>query len=188
MAEIEHTKYSRENLNIDYYKSLLRQDIADYWLEKLEDLLPAVTKRTSTLIGDEGLIYKVTYRGQTSSRAVLPWDAIEDLSELKAYVEGVTGQKMTVCVIQQYPAGKTGIKPHRDKEMVWGTKICGISLGATRILSLSRTGYESIDIPLEAGSLYVLNNPTNQYWLHSIVQDNSIKSSRISLTFRNYKN
>jgi alkylated DNA repair dioxygenase AlkB len=104
-------------------------------------------------------------------------------------VEKMVDEKFNVCVVQRYPNGSYGINPHKDKEMIIGTTICGISFGAKRKLRLHSPKYmklDNIELDLEHGSLYVLKSPTNTYWSHEIVKDKNINKPRISLTFRNY--
>ena len=67
-----------------------------------------------------------------------------------------------------------------------GTSIYGLSLGATRKLTMLRYNQEPFYLPLEHNSLYILRPPTNTYWKHCIPKQVKIKESRFSLTFRNY--
>lgn len=152
------------------------------WYLYLDNILSHNATRSSVLFGDNGLIYRVTYRGNNSEREVNSWDTIPALPELKRLVEKVTDQKYTVCLIQRYPNGKVGIAPHKDKEIVLFTRISGLSLGATKTISFLKrshiwtgkpnydTTIEPVNIRLTSGSLYVMNPPTNQKWLHSIVK------------------
>ena len=96
----------------------------------------------------------------------------------------ITGEKYNICVVQRYPSGKVGIKPHRDKEMTKGTTICGVSVGETRVLTIN--GKKNINLSLNPGSMYVFNPPTNTYNTHCIQKKDDTKGPRISLTFRNY--
>lgn len=186
-------KYTRDDLNVDFYPHFLTPELAYGWYTYLESIIPHENRRNSLLFGDLGLIYNVTYQGTTTSREVYPWTDLPAFSELKELVEKITEQKYTVCIIQRYVNGSIGINPHRDKEMVFGTRICGLSLGATRTISFTKTIYGNnvplnrVDIPLISGSMYVINPPTNQKWLHSIVKEAAVKDSRISLTFRDYR-
>jgi alkylated DNA repair dioxygenase AlkB len=110
------------------------------------------------------------------------WTEIPILSKLRDIVQKLTSSEYTYCVVQYYPSGKVGINPHKDKEMIPGSTICGLSVGQNRTLRMSRNG-KNIDLDLLSGSLYVLYPPTNDYWTHSILKDDSIHP-RISLTFR----
>ena len=93
-------------------------------------------------------------------------------------------EKITVCIVQCYPSGKIGIGHHRDKEIVPGRPILGLSLGATRVLELKRKGCDTLQLPLPSGSLYAMKGQTNNRWSHSIVKDTKVKDVRYSLTFR----
>jgi alkylated DNA repair dioxygenase AlkB len=151
-------------------------------------------RRTNQTYGDEGLVYKVSFGGygdrplKEVERSAQPWTDITILPELKRDVERITGERYNFCVIQRYPTGKVGMKPHRDKEMVSGTTICGLSFGATRKLTLTPPKFfvdQTVrEFTLASGSLYLLCPPTNDKWMHSIEPDDTIEP-RISLTFRN---
>ena len=180
-------EYRDDGLDVDFYPHLLNHELAIGWYSYLEELIPHEARRNSVLFGDPGIVYTVNYMDTTSNRPVMPWTELPALQELKSLVEAVTEQKYTVCVIQRYPNGNIGINPHRDKEMVLGTRICGLSLGATRELMFSKHGFEPVTISLNSGSLYVMKPPTNQKWLHSIIKNRSIVEPRFSLTFRDYR-
>lgn len=186
-------KYTRNDLDVDFYPHFLTPELAHGWYTYLESIIPHQRRRNTLLFGDPGLIYNVTYQGVKSDIEVYPWTDLPAITELKDLVEKITDQQYTVCAIQRYPTGNIGINPHRDKEMVLGTRICGLSLGATRTISFIKTIYrnpvplDQVNIPLISGSLYVMNPPTNQKWLHSIVKELTVKESRISLTFRDYR-
>src|SRR5437870_13231420 len=118
-------RYVSTDLDIDLYPHLLTEELADGWYNYIDSIFQKDWRRTSILFGNQGLIYSVTYQGNTSNTEVLPWTNLPALDELKSLVENITAQKYTVCVIQRYPNGNIGINPHRDKEMVFGTRICG---------------------------------------------------------------
>ncbi len=179
--------YKDTDLDVDYYPQLLDAELAQTWYSYLYGLFAHDNKRTSLLFGDTGIIYKVAYGDTETRRLVMPWTDLPALSELKSLIEKITDQKYTVCIVQYYPTGKVGIGKHKDKEMVPGTRIAGLSIGAKRTISFTRASYNPINIELESGSLYVMNPPSNDRWLHSIVKDSKIKEGRISLTFRDYR-
>lgn len=180
--------YRGPSLNVDYYPHFLTSDLGELWYTYLVNMLNCTgNRRQCIIIGNTDMVYTINYRGESYQREIIPWDSIPSLYELKTLVENITKQTYTVCAIQIYPNGKTGIGAHRDKEMVSGTRICGLSLGAKRTIQFSRTGYDPLNLQLHPGSLYVMNHPTNQSWLHEIVKDPHITEPRISLTFRDYR-
>lgn len=97
-----------------------------------------------------------------------------------------TKQPYNTCVIQIYLNGEIGIKPHRDKEVNYGTIIASVSLGATRTMRFEKSNEAPLDISLSAGSLCLIQPPTNDFWLHSIPNDAST-DIRISLVFRYFE-
>lgn len=127
--------------------------------------------------------YRVSYRGQEMLENVIDWNEMPYLRDLSQLLTSFTGQIYHVCVIQLYNNGEVGILPHRDKEMKMGTIITSLSLGTNRIMRFELNG-KVIDIPLNNGTLCLIDPPTNDYWSHSILKDNS-NTSRMSLIFRN---
>ncbi len=143
----------------------------------------ACKKRNKTIYGSLKK-YTIVYYGKTIETPVISWKEFPELEVLSRRIEAKTGQPYNTCVIQIYNSGVVGIKPHRDKEMKAGSIIASISLGETRNMRFERSSCESVYIPLKAGTLCLINPPTNDYWLHSIPND-STKGIRVSLIFRN---
>lgn len=184
IRKINYKKITDKDVDIDFYDNLIDSKKADKIFKEIDDFFPQKpNKRINQTYGNDGLTYEVKFKDNTVYRRAMPWKPI--LLELKKLVEGVTKEKFTVCVVQRYPNGNIGIGSHKDKEMKFGTKIAGLSLGQCRTLSMSR--YDKVHtIELPSGSLYVFNPPTNDFWAHSIVKDEKKKGVRLSLTFRNY--
>jgi nicotinamidase-related amidase/alkylated DNA repair dioxygenase AlkB/glutathione S-transferase len=131
------------------------------------------------------------------------------VDEARILVERILGHPLNHVLIQLYRDGQDSISEHSDKtlDIVRGSFICNVSLGAQRVMTLrtkasaseSHEGAESSrlkqQVPLPHRSLFILGEKTNMRWLHGIRPDKraaSIKSSaeqafggeRISLTFR----
>jgi alkylated DNA repair dioxygenase AlkB len=140
-------------------------------------------KRNKTIYGEPSE-YVFVYRGKTLRTPIRPWSAFPELEALAGRIAEVSGQAYKTCVIQIYNSGDVGIKPHRDKEMLSGEIIASVSLGATRVMRFERTGWETQDHLLEAGTLCLIHPPTNDYWLHSIPVDAAVREARVSLVFR----
>lgn len=141
-------------------------------------------RRTNLTYGVKGLVYEIHWYGKITRREAKDWSNAKVLLEIKDKISELTNTTYNICCVQIYPNGKHGIKPHRDKEMKQGTVICGVSFGATRILNVARRA-DNINLELKPGSCYVFNPPTNDYYSHSILTNES-KTPRISLTFRTY--
>lgn len=158
--------------------------------------------RVNINYGEPGVSYDLTIRGKTTHREVIPWSAdkvglfLKQISDLLAEK---TGFKSNYVVVQLYPRKSVGIPPHRDKEIVSGTAIMGLSFGAPRILTIASTGKTASygwlppkkpDAPpstfqfrLNSGSLYILHPPTNDFNTHCI-EPGEEDGVRISLTYR----
>jgi alkylated DNA repair dioxygenase AlkB len=184
--------YEGERLNLELHTSFLSDEEADELYDDIMETIFAHTKttpakRANATYGDEGVSYKVTFRGKTVTRVAIKWTPL--LYKYKKRLEKLTGTISNYCVVQLYPTGLAHITPHRDKEMKPGTNIAGVSIGATRVLKMFPP-YGNVEhkVPLEvdlpSGSLYILKPPTNDYWCHSITKDPSIKKGRISITYR----
>jgi hypothetical protein len=174
-------------LRVDYCDKFLEPAVADELLLCVEQLDFTPNKRSTILFGDEGLIYSVTYHGHTSHHKTINWASLPILLPLKSHIEQLYKHTFNFCAIMKYPNGDTVIGKHRDKEMVAGSTICGISVGVTRRLQLSPPGWLNQSphvLNLTHGSLYALLPPTNDKWLHEILKDTTTQT-RYSLTFRN---
>ncbi len=187
-------KISGQNLNIDFIYQFLTTENADRLYAALEGSIDwkqtkegkIYNRRLAKIYGDPNLTYDISLSDQQGSykslsRETIPW--IEPLIPIRDMLSSYTKETYNYCVIQRYPDGHSGIKPHRDKELIYGSSICGISLGATRILQMTYFD-KKIDIELSHGSLYILKPPTNDYWAHSIIKDENCHDCRLSLTFR----
>ncbi|KAL4953527.1 hypothetical protein BDW69DRAFT_3499 [Aspergillus filifer] len=127
------------------------------------------------------------------------------VNQVRIIVERILGHPLNHVLIQLYRDGQDRISEHSDKtlDIVRGSSICNVSLGAQRIMILRQKGSESDDgsgrltqrVPMPHESLFILGEKTNARWLHGIKADkrqDSEKSSeelayggqRISLTFR----
>lgn len=188
-------KYKDKYLDIDYYDGFLTLREADLIYDYLIDFFEIKTRRNGMICGADGMIYKIRFGGYggrketISEKKVIDWEKLKYIKQLGERISDETGQTYNVCAIQFYSSGDIGINKHKDREMVKGTMICGISLGQRRKLVMyppKFLGNDNIEINLKHGSLYILNPPTNDWWMHSIPKDDS-KHARISLTFRNYK-
>ncbi|KAJ5793424.1 hypothetical protein N7457_000023 [Penicillium paradoxum] len=131
------------------------------------------------------------------------------VDEVRVAVEQELGHPLNHVLIQLYRDGQDRISEHSDKtlDIVRGSFICNVSLGAERVMvlrtkaSASNTegrmepGRTTQRVSLPHKSLFVLGLKTNMRWLHGIRADkrpDALKpkeaqaygGQRISLTFR----
>lgn len=172
-------------LNLDFYENVLSKEESAELLDYVEKNVPwrkkkTPGKRANQTFGDDGFEYPLEIRGKKSVIKVQPWTP--EITKIKKLVESITGAEFTICVVQRYPNGRVGINPHRDKEMIKGTTIAGLSIGETRTLTMAR-GFKKHELELTPGSVYVFNPPTNDHWTHCIEKDGTI-DIRVSFTLR----
>ncbi|KAG2144364.1 uncharacterized protein EDB93DRAFT_535663 [Suillus bovinus] len=132
------------------------------------------------------------------------------IATIRKHVESILDHPVNHVLIQHYRSGADYISEHSDKtiDVVRGSKIVNVSLGAQRVMTLrlKRDGMQqagdnvvtprpSQKIPLPHNSMFVLGLETNAKWLHAINHDKRpihlksaeeqfMKGERISLTFR----
>ncbi|SDB25382.1 Alkylated DNA repair dioxygenase AlkB [Flavobacteriaceae bacterium MAR_2010_188] len=140
-----------------------------------------ITKRKVAWYGDTEFEY--TY-SNTTKRA-LPWTT--ELLELKAVAEEKTGESFNSCLLNLYHNGSEGMAWHSDGEKVLKKNgaIASLSFGAERKFSFKhKETKEKIDLILEHGTLLVMKDRTQQYWLHRLPPTKRINQPRVNLTFR----
>ena len=125
---------------------------------------------------------------------------------IRRQVEQTLNHPVNHVLIQHYRSGADYISEHSDKtiDVVAGSKIVNVSLGAQRVMTLrtKRDAAEAEDagriserVALPHNSMFVMGLETNKKWLHSVRTDkrpDKTKSEeelfqngeRISLTFR----
>ncbi|CAI7659550.1 unnamed protein product [Penicillium glandicola] len=132
------------------------------------------------------------------------------VDEVRMAVEQILGHPLNHVLIQLYRDGQDRISEHSDKtlDIVRGSFICNVSLGAERVMVLrTKTSASESEggikepcrttqrVPLPHKSLFVLGPKTNMRWLHGIradkrpdvtksTEEQAYGGQRISLTFR----
>jgi len=176
-----------------YYKNLLEINEANHYFDCLFNTIEwkndqaliygklIITKRKVAWYGDTDFEY--TY-SKTTKRA-LPWTT--ELLELKKIAEELTGEKFNSCLLNLYHNGDEGMTWHSDAEKVLKKNgaIASLSLGAERKFSFKhKETKETLSLILENGSLLVMKDCTQTYWLHRLPPTKLISTPRINLTFR----
>uniref|UniRef100_T1IXF6 DNA oxidative demethylase ALKBH2 n=1 Tax=Strigamia maritima TaxID=126957 RepID=T1IXF6_STRMM len=201
---VKWKKITKQDLDLDY-GIVFEKSIADQIFQHLEkqteyysgDLAKIRVfgkwhniPRKQVAYGDNGLSYK--FSGNTlPARLWTPF-----LSSIRSIVEKLTGFPFNFVLINRYKDGSDTIGEHRDdeKDLVANHPIASLSLGQQRdfVLRHSLARKKSTDvpippsltIPLEHGSLLVMNPPTNTHWYHSLPVRKSARQPRLNLTFR----
>jgi alkylated DNA repair dioxygenase AlkB len=180
---------------VNYYGKILSSREANQYLDLLmQNILwehdevvifgkHIVTKRKAAWYGDSDYLY--TYSNTT--KQALAWT--KELSDLKQIVEELAGAKFNSCLLNLYHNGNEGMGWHSDDEESLGKNntIASLSFGAERKFSFKhKQTKQTVSLVLEHGSLLIMKDATQAYWLHSLPKSKSknIIQPRINLTFR----
>lgn len=178
---------------VNYYGKILDFTKSAYFYEKLmkeiewkNDLALIFGKRIETKrkvawYGDSPFEY--TYSNNT--KKALPWT--EELLELKKIIENESGESFNSCLLNLYHNGSEGMAWHSDgeKDLKKNGAIASLSLGAERKFGFKhKETKEVISLTLENGSLLIMKDTTQDFWLHRLPPTKKVLGSRINLTFR----
>lgn len=140
-----------------------------------------ITKRKVGWYGDNP--YRYTYSNTT--KYALSWTP--ELRQLKTYIEQETGETFNSCLLNLYHNGDEGMAWHSDAEadLKKDSAIGSLSFGAERkFVFKHKENKEKIELFLEHGSLLIMKDTTQAFWLHSLPPSKKIKTPRVNLTFR----
>lgn len=178
---------------VNYYGEIMNKKEADYFYQKLLETIDwkndeaiifgkkIITKRKVAWYAEENFNY--TYSKTT--KVALPWT--DDLVELKKRIEEKCGEQFNSCLLNLYHDGSEGMSYHSDaeKDLKKNGAIASLSLGAERKFSFKhKTTKERVDVVLKTGSLLIMKDETQTYWLHRLPPTKKVSTPRINLTFR----
>jgi alkylated DNA repair dioxygenase AlkB len=176
-----------------YYGKLFSREDADYYREHLLHNIEwkndeaiifgklITTKRKVAWYGEREFEY--TYSNTT--KKALPWTP--ELLKLKKIIEQKTGETFNSCLLNLYHSGEEGMAWHSDgeKDLKKNGAIGSVSFGAERKFAFKHKEDKStVSLILEHGSLLVMKDETQTYWLHRLPPTKSTSKPRINLTFR----
>lgn len=178
---------------VNYYGKLFNLQEANYYLEKLLTTVDwrndeaiifgkrIITKRKVAWYGEKPFEY--TYSNIT--KLALPWT--KEILDLKNIVEKQTNETFNSCLLNLYHDGNEGMAWHSDGEtdLKKDGAIGSLSFGAERKFAFKhKASSEKVELILEHGSLLVMKDTTQTYWLHRLPPTRKVTSPRINLTFR----
>ena len=192
LADANHNLLPKDG-TVNYYGKIIDQEEADaFYLQLLENIewkndeavifgKKILTKRKVAWYGDENFEY--TY--SNSTKKAIPWTP--ELLKLKALAEEKTGEEFNSCLLNLYHNGEEGMAYHSDgeKDLKKNGAIASLSFGAERRFSFKhKFTKEKVELLLEHGSLLVMKDQTQSFWLHRLPPTKKIHTPRINLTFR----
>ncbi|MGL5234782.1 MAG: alpha-ketoglutarate-dependent dioxygenase AlkB family protein [Empedobacter falsenii] len=178
---------------VNYYGKLLTQKEADFYLNNLLETIEwrndeaiifgkkIITKRKVAWYGEKPFEY--TYSNTT--KQALPWT--KELLELKTLIEKETGETFNSCLLNLYHNGDEGMAWHSDAErdLKKHGAIGSLSFGAERKFAFKhKQTSEKVELILEHGSLLVMKDQTQDFWLHRLPPTKKVTKPRVNLTFR----
>ncbi|WP_417211772.1 alpha-ketoglutarate-dependent dioxygenase AlkB family protein [Acinetobacter venetianus] len=178
---------------VNYYGKVVSSQQADHYFDVLLSSIEwendqavifgrqIITKRKVAWYGDRG--YEYTY--SNVNKYALAWT--DELIELKALVEQLSGETFNSCLLNLYHTGEEGMAWHSDGEidLKKNGAIASLSFGAERKFAFKhKQSKEKVELYLEHGSLLVMKDTTQSYWLHRLPPTKKVSTARINLTFR----
>lgn len=178
---------------VNYYGKLLNQKDADFYLNRLLETIEwrndeaiifgckIITKRKVAWYGERPFEY--TYSNTT--KYALPWT--KELLELKLLIEKEAGECFNSCLLNLYHNGNEGMAWHSDGEtdLKKDGAIGSLSFGAERKFAFKhKQSKEKVELFLEHGSLLIMKDTTQTYWLHRLPPTKKMMDQRVNLTFR----
>ena len=192
LADANHNLLPKDG-TVNYYGKILQKEEADAFYRQLLQNIEwkndeavifgkkILTKRKVAWYGDDN--YEYTY--SNSTKKAFLWTP--ELLKLKALAEEKTGEKFNSCLLNLYHSGDEGMAYHSDgeKDLKKNGAIASLSFGAERKFSFKhKFTKEKVDLLLEHGSLLVMKDQTQSFWLHRLPPTKKIHIPRINLTFR----
>lgn len=182
---------------VNYYGKILDQKQSDRFYQTLLETIEwkndeavifgkkILAKRKVAWYGDENFEY--TY--SNSTKKAIPWT--KELLQLKKWAEEKTEEKFNSCLLNLYHDGSEGMAYHSDgeKDLKKDGAIASLSLGAERKFSFKhKETKEKVELILEHGSLLIMKDETQSFWLHRLPPTKKVFTPRINLTFRTIVN
>ncbi|AVF49696.1 alpha-ketoglutarate-dependent dioxygenase AlkB [Elizabethkingia anophelis] len=178
---------------VNYYGKIFSPEEADYYYQLLLSEIEwrndeaiifgkkILTKRKVAWYGD--IPFEYTYSNAT--KTALPWT--ENLLILKKIAEQTTGETYNSCLLNLYHSGDEGMAWHSDaeKDLKKHGAIGSMSFGAERKFAFKhKKTQEKVELILEHGSLLVMKDETQDFWLHRLPPTKKFFKERVNLTFR----
>jgi alkylated DNA repair dioxygenase AlkB len=116
-----------------------------------------------------------------------PW--LPEMLDLKNRIEKHTNETFNSLLLNYYRSGQDHVSWHADNEPELGRNslIASLSLGGVRRFQLKHrynASLPSVTLELESGSLVLMSDEIQDFWLHRITQTKKSVDPRINLTFR----
>lgn len=183
LADADLLLWRRAELGCDYADLMRRLVDETEWRQETITVFgkSCLQPRLSAWHGD------LSYRYSGLHLEPAPWTPL--LTRLRQRIETLTGHEFNSVLLNYYRDQHDCMGMHSDDERELGPRpaIASLSLGATRDFVLRhrrRKDLSSSRLPLEAGSLLLMQGTTQQHWRHGINRLKKPCGPRLNLTFR----
>lgn len=167
---------------IRYAPDYLDAPTAGNWMEQLHDALPWRAQRRMMYERDVA-VPRLTVHLQRDDPSLPPF-----LDELGQRLDLDCGAHFDSLGFNLYRDGNDSVAPHNDRlaDLTEGAPIALISLGVTRTMSITTKArpVRTMRLPLDAGSLLVMDWRSQHHYDHAIPKDRYVSGPRISIAFR----
>lgn len=178
---------------VNYYGKILTKNQADDYYQILLNTIEwqndeaiifgkkIITKRKVAWYGEKAFEYSYS----NTTKHALVWT--KALLELKQYVEEKSGESYNSCLLNLYHNGSEGMAWHSDGEtdLKKDGAIASLSFGAERKFAFKhKQSKTKVELILESGSLLIMKDTTQTFWLHRLPPTKKVNFPRINLTFR----
>ena len=168
--------------HIRYAPDYLDAPTAGDWMEQLHGALPWRAQRRMMYERDVA-VPRLTVHLQRDDPSLPPF-----LDELGQRLDRDCGVHFDSLGFNLYRDGNDSVAPHNDRlaDLTEGAPIALISLGVTRTMAITTKArpVRTMRLPLEAGSLLVMDWRSQHYYDHAIPKDRHVSGPRISIAFR----
>jgi alkylated DNA repair dioxygenase AlkB len=197
--ELEGNKSGHEknwlpyNGTVHYWGKVFNQHQSDTYFEQLLHSIDwqhdeaimfgkkIITKRKVAWYGDQPFEY--TYSNVTKRAS--PWT--KELLDIKRAVEATTKETFNACLLNLYHSGEEGMAWHSDgeKDLKKDGAIASVTFGAERKFAFKhKQTKDTVALTLEHGSVLIMKDTTQTFWLHRLPPTKRLYGKRINLTFR----
>lgn len=175
----------RVDMPVDYEHMLRKLIDQTIWRQEAVRIYGKVLQQPRLIAwyGDPGKHYD--YSG--ISLTPLPWTDL--LREIKRRIEDCTEATFNSVFLNLYRDHNDSMGFHSDDERELGLEptIASITFGATRVFQMKhkkKLDVPTVKIPLEAGSVLLMQGATQRFWKHGILKQTRPCGPRVNLTFR----
>ncbi|WP_230656554.1 alpha-ketoglutarate-dependent dioxygenase AlkB [Psychrobacter sp. I-STPA10] len=173
--------------HIKFYQDFLDNKLAEDLFLQLVAQTDWHTQMATRYTASFGVPY--TYSGMTYKTLDMP-KKIRQIAQVISDLLALDINNCLLNLLNYYLNGSSKMGYHSDdtSQLVYGTGVAIVSLGATREMYFKYKQDNTITYQqrLTSGSLLYMNDHVQQHWLHAIPKCETDKG-RISLTFRQIK-